>query len=58
MTYTGRMASAIGAKTDSVSVDSVLPGVPGSTTRSQAIITRYGEEVQDVAKLSARAGLR
>jgi len=58
MTYTGRIASARGTKIDSVSVASLLPGVSGSTTTSQAIITRYGEEVHEVAKSSARAGFR
>jgi len=58
MTYIGTIASALGVNIDSVSVASSLPGVPDSTITSHAIIIRYGEEVQDVAKLSASAGFR
>lgn len=43
--YTGRMASEHGTKFDSFSADSSA----GSTNASHAIMTRYGEEVQDVA---------
>ena len=65
-TYTGRMASERGTKSDSSSVDlndlfqficstnsktkkKGRTSSAGSTNASHAIMTRYGEEVQDVA---------
>lgn len=69
-TYTGKMASAVGTKSDSSVVTcnlsasmldsskrpTLLSVCPGSTQTSHAITIRYGDVVQDVECRSAKAG--